>query len=127
MEAIEYILGVLVVASTFFPFGYIFYKRIKNKSLFVASIIGFYFLIEALLMTLFFPAGIFMVKVVPQLAEQGQVIYIIPLLYIFDFIQEWWFVLLHPVLSVALPMAVYRRYSLFHPEKGNVNESDIRV
>ena len=113
MEITEYILGVLFVCTTLFPVFYIFYKRVTNKLFYLSSCIGVYTLIQLLLAALVFPIGILLVKLVPQLAEQGQTTYILPLLYISDFVQEWWFIILHPILAVWLPLVIYKRYSLF--------------
>ena len=114
MEIIEYILGALLACTTLFPVFYIFYKRGGNKLFYLSSCMGVYTLIQLLLAALVLPIGILLVKVVPQLAEQDQTTYILPLLYVSDFIQEWWFIVLHPALAIWLPLAIYKRYSLFH-------------
>lgn len=102
------------MGGTLFPLVYILYKRVSNKLFFLSACIGFYTLIELLLIVMALPIGIFLVKIAPQLAEQDQITYLLPLLTISEFIQEWWFYLFHLVLTVLLPLIIYRRYELFH-------------
>lgn len=114
MGPIEYLLAAIFLTTSLFPVGFILYKRGNNKLFFIAAVIGTYTLVELLLMVTVLPIGILLVKVVPQLAEQGQVTYILPLLHLSGFVQEWWFIMLHPVLSLWLPVSIYNRYYLFH-------------
>lgn len=114
MAATEYLFAVLISCTTLFPIFFILYKGGKNKLFFIASFIGVYTLIELLLVVTAFPVVIILLKVIPQFAEQNQVEYVVPLLYLTDFVEKWWFITLHVILCLWLPLAIYRRYGMFH-------------
>ena len=113
MEMIDFFWGDLVFVTTFFSVGYIITRRGANKLFFLSSCIGFYVLIQLLLSALVSPVYIFLVMVVPELAGQGLLTYILPLLYLANFIQEWSYLVVHPVLAIWLPLAIYKRYKIF--------------
>ncbi|UTW45291.1 hypothetical protein KFE80_13185 [bacterium SCSIO 12696] len=113
MGLLEYILAVVLVITTLFIFFYIFYKKIENKLFFLAACFGVYCFIEILLIVATAPFSLFFIKILPQLAEQEQVEYLIPFLAVSEFVQEYWYVVFHPILAVWIPVAIHKRYDLF--------------
>ena len=117
MEILEYIFITIIALTTFFPVGYIFYKNGNNKLFFLSSCVGVASVIMLLLSIIVIPVAILMVKVIPQLAEYDQVQHILPLLYLADFTQQYYYLLLYPVFMVVLPILIFRRYSMFNLTK----------
>lgn len=93
---------------------YIYYKKGSNKVLFVASVIGIIELTIVLLYVAIIPVVLFLVKVVPYFQESGLAIYIYPVIDTAEFISKWYWLVLLPVLSVFLPVLIYRKYLIFH-------------
>ncbi|MGS2723073.1 hypothetical protein ACVBEJ_04955 [Porticoccus sp. GXU_MW_L64] len=116
MELTDYFLAAVIVLSTLFPIVYIFYRQVENKLFFLSACIGVYCLIDVLLAVAAAPFALFLIKVIPQLAEQGQTVYLVPVMSFLGLVQEYWFFLSHPLLAILLPLAIHRRYSLFRAE-----------
>ena len=116
MELIDYVLIACFTATVCFPIGYIFYKHGTHKVFFIAACLGVYLLIELLLMAMALPVEIFLYRLGPVLVEMQYLTYIlIP----YDgvlFLEKWWFYIFHPIVSIFLPVILYRRYSMFHME-----------
>jgi hypothetical protein len=117
MEIIESIYIAIIALTTFFPVGYICYKKGNNKLFFLSSCLGVSCTVMLLLSIIVIPVAILMIKVIPQLAAYDQLHYILPLLYMADFIQEYYLLILYPVFMVVLPMLIFRRYPMFHLTK----------
>jgi len=109
----ELIIFSIVCLFLIFPFIYILVKKGMNKFLFCSACTGAIALTFFLLYIVALPFGIVMVKAIPQLAEYGQVDYILPLLYVMELIHRYHFVVLLPLLNLLLPVLIYRRYSIF--------------
>lgn len=97
-----------------FPIVYIVYKKGKNKLFYIASCFGIANLTLLFCTVATAPIAILLIKVIPQLAENGYIDNILFLLRGTDVISEYYFIFLYPVLSVIVPILVYRRYSVFH-------------
>jgi hypothetical protein len=106
--------ALLGLSITFFPVFYIFYKKGDNKLLFVSACIGLSTIVELLVFVGMAPFAFFLIKIAPQYGEMDILNNIIWLLKAADFISEWWLLVLHLFLSVVLPMAIYKRYLVFH-------------
>lgn len=114
---IEYALitiGILIFLS--FPYIFILKKKGINKFIFVSSCIGGATLIIGLLCIFSLPFTLLMMKAIRQLAVDGKIDYILPLLKIFEFIHEYYMVIVYPLLNITLPILIYRRYQFFHKE-----------
>jgi len=96
-----------------FPYFYILLKKGHNKFLFISSVIGGTSIVIGLLYIFSLPFAIFLIKVIPQLAEYRQIDSLLPLLRVINFIQEYYIFVAYPLLNIALPILIYRRYTLF--------------
>jgi len=112
----ELILYSVILVLLVFPYMYILLKKGSNKFLFCSSCIGAMTLIILVLYAFIFPFAIVFVKVIPQLAEYGQIDYILPILQFAEFIQSYYLVVLFPLLNLVLPILLFRRYALFRKE-----------
>ena len=113
MEILEWLLIVMFVGSLLYPIGYCFYHNVPNKLFYLSSVVGVYFVVHSLIAIAVSPIALVLIKIVPQLAENGVTVYITPLLWLADAIQNYYFILLTPILCVALPHLIRRRYSIF--------------
>jgi len=120
MEAIEALLLGAIGLITAFPVVYIIYKKGENKLFYIASCFGATNLTLLLLTAATAPVAILLIKVFPQLAKYGYIENIVFLLRGVDFFSQYYFMLLYPVLSVLVPILVYRRYPLFHLTKPSI-------
>lgn len=119
MDIVEELLYFLLLCSTVSPLIFIFYKQGNKKPFYLSACLGNYIFITALLSFIILPIDIWLIKIAPQLAENGQLIYITPLIQLSDFIYQWWIVILHPILVIGFPIAIYKRYSIFHRQAAN--------
>lgn len=113
MEILEWLLMAIFIACLLYPIGYCFYHNVPNKVFFLSSVVGVSFVVHSLLVVAVSPIALVLIKIVPQLAENGVVDYILPLLWLADEIQSYYFFLLTPTLCVALPHLIRRRYAIF--------------
>lgn len=113
-EIIKHILFSIGNFSYLFPIGYIIYKKGRNKFLYLASCYGAAMLISILLVVMSAPLLLFIVKVVPTLAEHGHITYIKPLLSLIPTIEEYAVGFIPPMLSVTLSALIYKRYEVFN-------------
>ena len=120
MEISEYIYLTIVIAISLFPLGYAFYKKVSNKLFFITSIIGSVVVLHFLLWIMYLPFALFLVKILPELAQQaheaGENLNLV-LLYFAHFnelVQTWWWQVLCALSLLLLPIMLHRRYSIFH-------------
>ncbi|WP_049628933.1 hypothetical protein [Cellvibrio sp. pealriver] len=109
----ELLLYLFIFLLLLFPFMYIFLKKGKNKFLFCSSCIGAMAIVFCAIYAFALPFAIVFIKVIPQLAEYGHIENILPILRFAEFIQTYHFIVLFPLLYVALPILIFRRYNLF--------------
>lgn len=117
MEWNEYLYSGAFLAASSFPIFYIFYKKGRNKIFYLGSCIG---VINLLIITVSIaaaPIALFLIKVAPQLAEFGYVDNILVLLHLSEITQQYYYLVLYPVLSLTIPLLLYKRYSIFHLTK----------
>ncbi len=113
MEILEWLLVVIFVGSLFYPIGYCFYRRVPNKLFYLSSVVGVSFVIHSLLAIAVLPIALIMIKIVPQLVENGVMANVSPLLQLVDVVHNHYFLVLTPVLCIALPHLIRRRYAIF--------------
>jgi hypothetical protein len=114
MEIIDIVLVSVFLVTLIFPFFYMYYKNVKNRMLFISSVIGASFIVAMLMLVISTPIAIFIVKIVPQLAEDGMANNLIPFVEMVDVIEEYYYFLISSLLSIALPILFYKRYDIFH-------------
>lgn len=124
MLIVEIFLGLVVGCSTLFPIIYIFSKNGQHRLFFISSCIGAYVSITLLLWVIAMPVSLFLIKVVPSVADhanqQGQTLNVALLLFLrsAEFVRNWWFFNLHPILLIYLPLTIYRNFSFFRSAAG---------
>lgn len=116
-ELITFSLLAMLFLFFIFPIIYITIKQGTNRFLFCCACIGAILLIFSLLYLFSLPFVILIVKAIPQLAEYGQVVYILPLLRITNLIQQYHLIVLYPLLNLLLPTLIYKRYPVFKKTK----------
>ncbi|MDK9558262.1 hypothetical protein QQF73_11580 [Marinobacter sp. M216] len=95
------------------PYFFIRFKKGENQFLFVSAFYGAMVVTSALLSAIAFPIGVFLVKLLPQLDILGLADHLQPFVQICEAIADWYFVLIFPVLYLALPPLLDRRYEVF--------------
>lgn len=95
------------------PYFFIRFKKGKNHFLFVAAFYGVLVVTGALLSAIALPFGIFLVKLLPQLEILGLAGHLKPFVQVCEVIADWYWIVLFPILYVALPSLLYRRYGEF--------------
>jgi len=95
------------------PYFFIRFKKGRNHFLFVAAFYGVLVVTGALLSAIALPFGIFLVKLAPQLEALGLADYLGPFIEVCEVIADWYLVVLFPVLYIATPSLLYRRYREF--------------
>ncbi|MCP8900368.1 hypothetical protein [Gilvimarinus xylanilyticus] len=113
MEILEWLLAVIFAGSLLYPIGYCFYRRVPNKLFYLSSVVGVSFVVHSLLALAVLPIALVVIKIIPQLAENGVIVNILPLLQLVDVIHNHYFLVLTPVLCIALPHLIRRRYAIF--------------
>ncbi|SDT94865.1 hypothetical protein [Halopseudomonas salegens] len=103
----------LIAFLALWPYIYIRIKRGSNQFLFVSAFFGTVVITTALLQAIALPFGIFMIKLYPQFQAQGIGGYLEPFISIFEFIADWWVILVYPSLYLFLPPMLHRRYEVF--------------
>jgi len=88
-------------------------KKGQDHFLFVAAFYGALVVTGVLLSAIALPFGIFLVKLLPQLEVLGLTEYLKPFVHVCEVIADWYWVVLFPILYVALPPLLYRRYGGF--------------
>jgi hypothetical protein len=66
----------LTLLPLIFPVGFIFYKRGGNKFLFISSVVGIAILTEVILLMISLPINLFLIFIVPSIAEIGYAEYL---------------------------------------------------
>lgn len=112
---LEKLVMILVVTPTlaFWPYMYIRFKKGCNHFLFVSAFFGMMVMTVFLLSAIAAPFALFLVKLLPQLQQNGVAMHLDPVIGVFETIGEWYAILLFPVLYLALPPLLYRRYGIF--------------
>ncbi len=102
----------LALLPLIFPVGFIFYKKGGNKFLFISSVVGIAILTEFILLMISLPINLFLVFIVPSIAEIGYAEYLTPFIYSAEIIGKYSF-MIFDVLILFLPFVVYRKYAFF--------------
>ena len=113
MEILEWLLAMVLLGSLLYPIGYCFYRRVPNKLFYLSSVVGVSIVVHSLLALAVLPITLVMIKIVPQLAENDVIVNILPLLQLVNVVHDQYFIVLTPVLCVALPHLIRRRYAIF--------------
>lgn len=124
MELWEYATFIPVFAFAGWPYIYIHWKRGENRFLFVSTVVGAVTVIGVLLTIFAAPFSLFLIKLGPQLAENGVIEYIRPLLSAAYKVSEWHVITIYPLLYLALPVLVYRRYGVFRFNKEGLGTAE---
>ena len=119
MDLIELFSLVALGAATVYPLVFLFTKSLTNRLFFICSLVGIYWVVALLLVVMTLPVAILLIKVVPQLAQDGALIYLLPLLRGFNFVQDYWLIAFHISFCLFMPKIIYRRYSLFWASKAS--------
>lgn len=96
-----------------FPILYIFYKKGRNKFIFISSVLGATMITELLLFVAYSPFLIMSFYITPQLKELGYVSNIEILISFMNFIYEYNFNLFG-VLPVLLSFLIYKKHTFFN-------------
>ena len=110
---IEPIVSAVSALLMLYPYFYIKWKKGKNEILFVSSCIGFVILIQALTYAFSLPFMVFTEKFVPSFAEAGHILYLLPLLHVYDLIETYFTIIPLLLFYMILPPIIYRRYLFF--------------
>lgn len=113
MEILEWLVLVVVFVSLLYPIGYSFYHKVPNKLFYLSSVVGVASVVHILLAIAVLPIELIKTKIVPQLAVNDVVVHILPLLQLTDLIYERYLVVLTPILCIALPHLIRKRYAIF--------------
>jgi hypothetical protein len=98
-----------------FPVGFIFYKKGKNKFLFISSVVGYVMVTKVILLIIASPVTIFFMFILPSLSEIGYAGYLYPLINIVDFIERYFFIFTE-LLFFVLPFLIHKRYEFFQSD-----------
>jgi len=120
---IPVIIGGLFVVFSVFPIPYIFYKKGRQKFLFVSSVIGAVTIVELLLFLLVLPIIPAMIFLFPGLEELGYLENISFLIHAAEFVADNYFWLLS-WLNVVLSIAIFRKYEIFNHTHNNRMQPD---
>ena len=120
MSLDNFIVGILAminIGAIFFPIIYAIKVNCANKPLYFSAIVGYLSIIYGLLYIACGPINFALLKVVPQLAENGHINNILPLLYLSDWVSEWYLLITLPMLIVFLSIKLRSRHTVFHVTK----------
>lgn len=127
MKITEYIILAIALIVFFFPLVFAFYKNVSNKLLFIVSVIGTFVLANTLLWVISSPFSLFLFKIFPELthqaAQQGKILnpILLSIAYTAEFVSNRWWQVVFPLLLLSLPVALHRRYSIFHLTSGSID------
>ncbi len=99
----------------FFPISFLFYKKIKNRFLFLSAVYGASFLVMILVTIAVFPFVLINIYIVPTLYQNGYLENITTLIGGINIYAEHSLYFMDALLIILLTFLIYRKYVLFHP------------
>jgi len=113
----------LLMSLYLFPIPYIFYKKGRNKFLFVSSVVGATTIIELLLALVTLPIIVAILFLVPNLDYSGYAGNISYLIRAAEFVGEYYFILVS-WLNIWLSILIFRKFDFFRNAHNNRMQSD---